>query len=263
MSSEISKYIEDKNNNNEKVLSVFLTAGFPRKNSFTELALKVLDAGADMLEIGFPFSDPIADGPIIQLSSQKALSSGIDLSATLNYVREIREHTNKPIILMGNANPLLSYGIERFADESRIIGVNGLIVPDVPMDEYDNFFTSKFKGTDIILLITPTTPSERIKLIDEKSSGFVYCVSVTGITGTRKTAITDNLIFIKNAYKQCTINKVLIGFGISSVEDVKYYKPHCDGVIVGSAVIKSLMNDNSKYQKTLDLVRNLKSGLVN
>ena len=263
MKSEISKYIGDKNNNNEKVLSVFLTAGFPRINSFTELALNVLDAGADMLEIGFPFSDPIADGPIIQLSSQKAISSGIDLSATLNYVKEIRENTNKPIILMGYANPLLSYGIERFTDESGIIGVNGLIVPDVPLDEYDNFFTSKFKSTDIILLITPTTPPERIKLIDEKSSGFVYCVSVTGITGVRKTVSTDNLLFIKNAYKQCTNNKVLVGFGISSVEDVKYYKPHCDGVIVGSAVIKSLMNDNSKYQKTLDLVRNLKSGLVN
>ncbi|MCZ6703849.1 MAG: tryptophan synthase subunit alpha [Ignavibacteria bacterium] len=263
MSSEISKYIEDKNNNNEKVLSVFLTAGFPRKNSFTELALNVLDAGADMLEIGFPFSDPIADGPIIQLSSQKALSSGIDLGTTLNYAKEIRKHTNKPIILMGYANPLLSYGIERFADESGTIGVNGLIVPDVPLDEYDNFFTSKFKGTDIILLITPTTPTERIKLIDEKSSGFVYCVSITGITGIRKTVSTDNLLFIKNAYKQCTNNKVLVGFGISSVEDVKYYKPHCDGVIVGSAVIKSLMNDNSEYQKTLDLVRNLKSGLIN
>ncbi|MGB5895748.1 MAG: tryptophan synthase subunit alpha, partial [Ignavibacteriaceae bacterium] len=111
-------------------------------------------------------------------------------------------------------------------------------------------------------LITPTTPTERIKMIDEKSSGFVYCVSVTGITGARKTARTDDIHFIKNAYEQCTKNRVLVGFGISSVEDVKYYKPHCDGVIVGSAVIKSLMNDNSKYQKTLELVRNLKSGLI-
>ncbi len=262
MKSEISKYIEDKNNNNEKVLSVFLTAGFPRKNSFTELALNVLDAGADILEIGFPFSDPIADGQIIQLSSQKALSSGIDLSASLNYVKEIREHTNKPIILMGYANPLLSYGIEKFADESRIIGLNGLIVPDIPLDEFDSFFTSKFRGTDIILLITPTTPTERIKLIDEKSSGFVYCVSVTGTTGIQKTDSTDNLQFIKNAYEQCTNNRVLVGFGISSVEDVKYYKPYCDGVIVGSAVIKSLMNDDGKYQNTLELVRNLKSCLI-
>ena len=263
MKSKISKYIEDKNAKGEKILSVFLTSGFPEKDNFVELALDVLDAGADMLEIGFPFSDPIADGPIIQQSSQTALRNGIDLSITMEFFKEIKKDTDKPIILMGYANPLLSYGIEKFADDSKRIGVDGLIVPDIPLDEYDDFFTAKFNSTDIILLITPTTPTERIKLIDEKSSGFVYCVSVTGTTGIRKTADTDNLFFIKNAYEQCTNNKVLVGFGISSIEDVKYYKPYCDGVIVGSAVIKSLMNDDSKYQKTLDLVRNLKSGLIN
>jgi tryptophan synthase alpha chain len=262
LKSKISLYIEDKNLKREKILSIFLTSGFPEKENFVELALNVLDAGADMLEIGFPFSDPIADGPIIQQSSQTALRNGIDLHKTLNYVKEIKEHTEKPIILMGYANPLLNYGLEKFTDDSKRIGVDGLIVPDIPLDEYDNFFTSNFDGTDIILLITPTTPTERIKMIDEKSSGFVYCVSVTGITGTRKTTDTDNIHFIKNAYEQCTNNKVLVGFGISSVEDVKYYKPHCDGVIVGSAVIKSLMNDNSKYQITLELVRNLKGGLI-
>jgi len=262
LKSKISKYIEDKNTRGEKILSVFLTSGFPEKDNFVELALDVLDAGADMLEIGFPFSDPIADGPIIQQSSQAALRDGINLIKTLNYVKEINKHTDKPIILMGYANPLLSYGLEKFADDSKRIGVDGLIVPDIPLDEYDNFFTSKFDGTDIILLITPTTPTDKIKMIDEKSSGFIYCVSVTGTTGIQKTASTDNLQFIKNAYEQCTNNKVLVGFGISSVEDVKYYKPYCDGVIVGSAVIKSLMNDDSKYQKTLTLVRNLKSGLI-
>ncbi len=263
MKSKISKYIEDKNTKGEKILSVFLTSGFPEKDNFVELALNVLDAGADMLEIGFPFSDPIADGPIIQQSSQTALSNGIDLFKTLNYVKEINEHTDKPIILMGYANPLLSYGLDKFADDSKRIGVDGLIVPDIPLDEYDNFFTSKFDGTDIILLITPTTPADKIKMIDEKSSGFVYCVSVTGTTGIKNTASTDNLQFIKNAYEQCTNNKVLVGFGISSVEDVKNYEPYCDGVIVGSAIIKSLMNDDSQYQKTLALVRNLKSCLIN
>ena len=242
MKSTLSKYIKDKNTKGEKILSVFLTSGFPEKDNFVELALNVLDAGADMLEIGFPFSDPIADGPIIQQSSQTALSNGIDLFKTLNYVKEINEHTDKPIILMGYANPLLSYSLDKFADDSKRIGVDGLIVPDIPLDEYDNFFTSKFDGTDIILLITPTTPTDKIKMIDEKSSGFVYCVSVTGTTGIKKTASTDNFQFIKNAYEQCTNNKVLVGFGISSVEDVKYYNPYCDGVIVGSAVIKSLMN---------------------
>jgi tryptophan synthase alpha chain len=263
LKSKILKYIADKNTKGEKVLSIFLTSGFPKMDNFVDLALKVLDAGADMLEIGFPFSDPIADGPVIQQSSQTALSNGIDLLKTLNYVKEINKYTEKPIILMGYANPLLSYGLEKFADDSKRIGVNGLIVPDIPLDEYEDFFTSKFGGTDIILLITPTTPTDKIKMIDEKSSGFVYCVSVTGTTGIQKTASKDNLQFIKNAYEQCTNNKVLVGFGISSVEDVNYYKPYCDGVIVGSVVIKSLMNDDSKYQKTLALVHKLKSSLIN
>jgi len=123
------------------------------------------------------------------------------------------------------------------------------------------FFTSEFDSTDIILLITPTTPTERIKLIDNKSSGFVYCVSLTGTTGLQKKANSKNLEFVKRAYKNCTNNKVLVGFGISNIEDVKAYKLFCDGVIVGSAVIKSLMNDNHKYQKTLELVRTMKKAL--
>jgi tryptophan synthase alpha chain len=263
LKSKISKYIEEKKLKGEKILSVFLTSGFPEKDNFVDLALNVLEAGADMLEIGFPFSDPIADGPIIQHSSQTALSNGIDLIKTLKYVKEIKSHNDKPIVLMGYANPLLSYGLSKFAVDSKRIGVDGLIVPDIPLDEYNNFFTANLDGTDIILLITPTTPAGRIKMIDEKSSGFVYCVSVAGITGTRKTTDKDYLHFIKNTYEQCTNNRVLVGFGISTIENVKYYKPHCDGVIVGSAVIKSLMNDNSKYHKTLELVSNLKSGLIN
>jgi len=140
MNSIISKFIADKNRNDEKILSVFLTSGFPDPNTFTELALNVLDAGADMLEIGFPFSDPIADGPIIQHSSQTALNNGIDLNKTLKYVKEIKANTDKPIILMGYANPLLSYGIEKFSVDSKKFGVDGLIVPDIPLDEYDDFF---------------------------------------------------------------------------------------------------------------------------
>jgi tryptophan synthase alpha chain len=263
MNSKISTYIDDKKQSGEKVLSVYLTSGFPNSSDFTELALKTLDAGADMLEIGFPFSDPIADGPIIQQSTQIALNSGIDLKKTLTYVKEIKANTDKPIILMGYANPLLNYGIEKFSTDSKKYGVDGLIVPDLTLDEYDDFFTSDFDGTDIILLITPTTPTERIKLIDKKSTGFVYCVSLMGTTGIRKKAEGKNLEFVKRAYENCTNNKVLVGFGIADAEDARAFKPYCDGVIVGSAVIKSLMNDNNTYQNTLDLVRNLKSGLIN
>ena len=153
------------------------------KNNFADLAVEVLDAGADLLEIGFPFSDPLADGPTIQHSSQISLDNGINIEKTFEYVKEIRKKSDKPIILMGYANPVLSYGINKFADDSKSVGVNGVITPDVPIDEYENFFNNTFKELEVILLTTPTTPSERIKQIDEMSQGFVYYVSMTGTTG--------------------------------------------------------------------------------
>jgi tryptophan synthase alpha chain len=260
--SIIAEYINSKNKSNEKVLSVFLTSGFPCKDSFAELALKVLEAGADMLEIGFPFSDPLADGPIIQSSSYKALQAGINLPTTFNYVKELRKGTDKPIILMGYANPVLSYGVSRFAEEAIASGVNGVIIPDVPIEEYENFFGNHFTGLDIILLITPTTTDERIKLIDEKSSGFVYCVAVSGTTGLHHQNKTAGIEFVKRAHNTVSKNKTLVGFGISSGEDAKAFTPYCDGVIVGSAVIKSLANDNKDYSSTIKLVKGLKQALI-
>ncbi len=254
--SVISDYIKKKNESGEKILSVFLTSGFPDKNNFVKLALSILDAGADMLEIGFPFSDPLADGPIIQQSSQIALENGINLKSTFNYTKEIRTKTDKPLILMGYANPVLSYGINKFADDVKNSGVNGVIIPDVPIDEFENFFNNSFDGIDKILLITPTTNEERVKEIDKKSSGFVYCVSVSGTTGLHN--INKSIEFIKRNQKLVTKNKMLVGFGISNEEDIKRYISYCDGVIVGSAIIKSLMNDDKDYTQTLNLIRTLK-----
>jgi tryptophan synthase alpha chain len=260
--SIITEYINLKNKSNEKVLSVFLTSGFPHKENFPKFALKVLEAGADMLEIGFPFSDPLADGPIIQNSSYKALMEGVNLSTTFEYVNEIRKSTNKPIILMGYANPVLSYGINRFAEQARSSGVNGIIIPDVPIEEYESFFGNFFTGLDIILLVTPTTSDERIKLIDEKSSGFVYCVSVSGTTGLHHQDKRAGIEFIKRAQSSISKNKTLVGFGISNGDDAKAFTHYCDGVIVGSAVIKSLTNDDKNYSNTIDLVISLKQALV-
>jgi tryptophan synthase alpha chain len=260
--SYIEDYITNKNKSNEKVLSVFLTSGFPCKNNFTELAVKILEAGADMLEIGFPFSDPLADGPIIQHSSQTALENGIDLKATFHFIKEIRKQTDKPLIMMGYANPVLSYGINKFADEARAAGVNGIIIPDIPIEEYDNFFDDNFNVLDKILLITPTTPDERIKIIDDKSSGFVYCVSVSGTTGSHLKDKPGSIEFIKRTHSVVNKNKTLVGFGISTGDDAKAYAPYCDGVIVGSAVIKSLMKDDKDFKQTLKLVSEIKKSLV-
>jgi tryptophan synthase alpha chain len=255
-----SDYIKNKNNAGEKVLSIFLTSGFPDKNNFVKLASDIFDAGADILEIGFPFSDPLADGPIIQASSQDALKNGINLPVTFQFVKEIRKNSDKPIILMGYANPVLSYSINRFADDIKNSGANGVIIPDVPIDEFDNFFNNDFEGIDKILLITPTTEDKRVKEIDKKSSGFVYCVSVSGTTGLHNT--NKSLEFIKKNQKLVTKNKMLVGFGISNEEDAKRYSPFCDGVIVGSAVIKSLMDDTNSYKNTIEKIKRLKAGLI-
>jgi tryptophan synthase alpha chain len=266
--SKISGYIVSKNKSGEKVLSVFLTSGYPDKNSFPQLAVDVLKAGVDMLEIGFPFSDPLADGPIIQASSQKALENNVNLKETFNYVKEIKKLTasdpslnSKPLILMGYANPVLSYGTEAFAQDAKQAGVDGVIIPDIPIEEYDSFYTSGFDELDVILLVTPTTSNERIKIIDKKSRGFVYCVSVSGTTGNFARRSSDNLNFIKNCYQQVKNNKMLVGFGISAGDDAKLYSSYCDGVIVGSAVIKSLENANGTYHNTLELIKSLKEPL--
>jgi len=261
--NSISNYITKKNNAGEKVLSVFLTSGFPDKENFSELALKLLETGADMLEIGFPFSDPLADGPVIQLSSNIALKNKINLETTFRYVNQIKKGTDKPLILMGYANPVLNYGIDKFAEQSKKYGVDGIIIPDIPIEEYSNFFNSSFKELDVILLVTPTTSPERIHVIDEKSKGFIYCVSVKGTTGEHKQTANENLNFVKNTYSLMKKNKMLVGFGISNEQDVLTYSPFCDGVIVGSAIIKSLMDEIYPYKNTIELVKKLKSPLLN
>lgn len=258
--SRIKNYITQKNNNGEKVLSVFLTSGFPDPDNFVELALNILDAGADILEIGYPFSDPIADGPIIQHSSKIALDNGINLEKTFLFAKEIRKETDKPIILMGYSNPALSYGLNKFSKQCIDCGIDGLIIPDIPVEEFDEFYNSDFEGVDKIQLITPTTSPERVIHIDKISSGFIYCVSVSGTTGLHNE--NRNIEFIKNNFSILKKNKMLVGFGISSEEDAKFYAPYCNGIIVGSAIIKLLTNANGNYNEVISLVKKLKSALT-
>lgn len=260
--SLISGYIKSKNNKNEKILSVFLTSGFPQKENFVQLAADVLDAGADMLEIGFPFSDPLADGPTIQSSSFAALQQGINIERTFLFIEEIRKRSGKPLILMGYANPVLNYGVEKFSSDAAASGVNGVIIPDVPVDEYENFFGDAFNELDVILLATPTTREDRIKKIDELSRGFLYYVSMTGTTGKNIRDKNETSVNLKKISAIVKKNPLLIGFGISSPEDIRLFAPYCSGVIVGSAVIRTLMSSNGSYKSTLDLVRQFKKALA-
>lgn len=259
---KLFEYIDKINSNGEKALSVFLTAGFPKKENFVELALDILNAGADMLEIGIPFSDPLADGPVIQHSSHIALENGIKVKDCINFAKEIKLKSEKPIIFMSYLNPLISYGINNFIEECVNVGVEGLIIPDLVPEEYANVLGGITKELDIILLSTPNTPIDRLKRIDVLSKGFIYFVSVNGTTGVRELRDEKVLLPIKTAYSEIKLNKMLVGFGISDEKSVKYFSPACDGVIVGSAVVSKLDKLNGKVE-AIDLVKKLKLACLN
>ena len=198
----IKQYLEKINSENKKVLSIFLTAGFPRKNDFVNLAEKILNAGADMLEIGIPFSDPLADGPVIQYSSQRALENGITIEDAFYFAKEIRKISDKPLVAMTYANIISNYGIEKFICDASSSGLNGVIIPDLSLDEYDKFITFQKKDFDIILLASATSSNERLVELDKKSSGFIYYVSVTGTTGTRNGFTGDDISAMQRARKK-------------------------------------------------------------
>lgn len=254
----IKEHISEINRNNEKALVVFLTAGFPRKENFSDLVLKTFEAGADIIEIGIPFGDSLADGPVVQSSYISALQNGATVDYIFEQVTEVRKVTQKPIILMSSANLLVNYGLDRFSEKVRSAQINGLIVPDVPLEEHEAFFSESYKDVDKIILTTPTSSKDRIEKIDSLSSGFVYCVSVVGTTGAREGFSEEVLRNLERTYSIVEKNKMCIGFGISKPEDVKSFSPFCDGVIVGSAIIKSLSEDGNNFENTLKLISSLK-----
>jgi tryptophan synthase alpha chain len=257
--SNIESTIKNELSNGRKVLSVFLTTGFPAMAGFTDLVLQILEAGADMIELGIPFSDPIADGPVIQYSSQVALANGVNVEKVFNAVEEIKRNSNKPLILMGYANPIQSYGLENFIRSCKQIDADGLIVPDIPIEEYDDFFSESMNGLDVILLVSPTSEDERIKLIGNKSRGFVYCVSVKGITGERNSVSDESIKYIQKVKRILPDKNILVGFGVSSPKIARTYAEFSDGVIVGSAIVK-LLSEN-KVKEAIDFVSSIKNGM--
>ena len=169
----------------------------------------------------------------------------------------IKGKVDKPLILMGYANPIMRYGIDKFIKDAKENKVDGLIIPDIPLEEYDDFYTDKFEDFEVVLLTTPTSSEERIKNIDRKSSGFVYCVSVTGTTGMRSTFGDEVKQNLERTYKLLTKNKMMLGFGISSPGNIKEFRDYTDGFIVGSAVVKCLENDDNSFSETIELIKSL------
>lgn len=251
---------------NEKLLSLFITAGYPDLESTVDMVLGMEQNGADMVELGMPFSDPLADGPTIQYSSEVSIKKGITIDKIFDMVAQIREKSEIPIVLMGYMNPVLRYGVAEFCTKAAKVGVDGLIIPDIPVDENEIIANHALQyNLDLIHLVAPNSSDERMKLADEKSSGFVYCVSVTGVTGARDGKELSKSVdgFIKRVKQNVTKNPVLVGFGIKSYEDAQNIASNADGFIVGSALINCIKETypQENWKKNLfSLVHSLKFG---
>lgn len=227
----------------DTVMSLFLTAGYPSPKETAELILGLERNGADMIELGMPFSDPLADGPTIQYSSTQAIRAGITMQKIFDIVQRVRRESHIPIILMGYINPILRFGVKAFCQRAATAGVDGLIIPDVPPEETKIIEEpAHAEGLSIIYLIAPNTSDERMQKIDARSEGFVYCVSVTGVTGAREgNEVAESVkTFIGRVEKNITRNPKLVGFGIKSHDDAKRVSAGLDGFIVGSALISNI-----------------------
>jgi tryptophan synthase alpha chain len=227
-------------------LMPFLVAGDPTLGNTPDLIRVVEQAGADMIELGVPFSDPIADGPTIQAASQRALASGATLTGILDMVRDLRKDVQLPIILMCYYNLLYQYPLEGFAQQAAAVGVDGVIIPDLPPEEADPWRQVAARtGIYTIFLVTPTTPCDRVKTIDRLSEGFLYYVSVTGVTGARDD-LPHDLVLALDRTRGDIRNPLAVGFGIGTPSQVAVLAPHTDGIIVGSALVKMI----EQHQKT-------------
>ena len=222
-----------------KTLVFFVTAGYPKLDSTPAIAGALEEGGADMLEIGMPFSDPLADGPVIQHSSMIAIQNGVTLETIFEAVRCIRSRSSIPLILMGYLNPIMGFGVDKFFNEAANAGVDGIILPELPLEETHRF-KENFQANALsqILLVTPTTSEDRIARIDAAACGFLYCVSTAGVTGTSRT--TDIKSYLQRIRKNASKNSLLVGFGISAPDDAAAVATVSDGVIIGSALIRQI-----------------------
>ena len=229
------------------ILNVYCTAGYPQLESTIGI-MKCLQAnGADLIELGMPYSDPLADGPVIQASGTIALWNGMTISKLFEQLKNFRNEIEVPVILMGYLNPLLQYGFEEFCAQASEVGIDGLIIPDIPIYEYENEYRTIIQKhkLDFIFLVTPETSEERIKKLDELSSGFLYAVSSSSITGSDKDFSTvEN--YLKRLKKMNLQNPVLVGFGIKDKSTFQAACKYANGAIIGSAYIKAIENSNTE-----------------
>src|SRR5688572_18927900 len=243
----------------KRVLNVYCTAGYPRLDSTMKIIKALQDHGADMIELGMPYSDPLADGPVIQASSSIALANGMTIKKLFEQLKDCRKTIHVPLVLMGYMNPVLQYGFEKFCADAAAVGIDGLILPDLPEHEFETEYGAIIKnhGLDFVFLVTPETSEERIKKLDKLSTGFLYAVSSSSTTGSDKN-MTDVKSYLQKLKSLNLRNKVLVGFGI---KDKTTFEAACDnanGAIIGTAYIKALAgtgNVTDITRKFLETIR--------
>ena len=242
--NRINQLFQDKKSN---VLSIYYTAGFPDLGDTLKIAEELERAGADMLEIGFPYSDPVADGPVIQASSKQALENGMDLKLLFQQLKDLRKTVSIPILLMGYVNPMMQFGVENFCKACAEVGVDGCIIPDLPMVEYEEFYQDIFKKYNLsnTFLVTPQTSEDRIKRIDELTTGFIYLVSSAATTGKKLQLSQTTEDYFSRVAAMNLKNPVVVGFGINNKAAFEKACQYASGAIIGTAFVNAISEDNS------------------
>lgn len=264
MKNRIERKFKQLKAHNKKALVAFITSGDPDLNTTGKLVLSLEQSGADIIELGVPFSDPMADGPTIQAASQRALKKGVNLAKILSLVSQVRKTSSVPLALMTYYNPVLRYGEKRLMEDCGKSGVDGIIIPDLPPEEAKPLIQAARKNyVATIFFVSPTSTSERTRLANRLSRGFIYYVSLTGVTGARKGLPADIRANLRRVKKICD-KPVCVGFGISTPKQVRAVAKFSDGVIVGSAIVKKIEQNLGKkklVENVCSFVKKLVSSL--
>jgi len=243
---------------NQEVLNIYCTAGYPQPDSTWKVMKALQDSGADMIELGMPYSDPLADGPIIQASSTIAIANGMTIARLFEQLERFREEITIPVILMGYMNPVLQYGFEKFCSDAAAVGIDGLILPDLPEYEFETMYGDIIKkyGLDFIFLVTPETSEERIKKLDELSTGFLYAVSSSSTTGSDKN-MTDVNSYLQKLKNLQLRNSILVGFGIKDKQTFDTACRYANGAIIGSAFVKALEGSKNEEDSVKQFLKSV------
>jgi tryptophan synthase alpha chain len=251
VTSLIKKTFKRLKDKGKKVFIPYIMAGDPSLEKTKDIVLLFEECGADIVELGVPFSDPLADGPTIQRASERALKNGVTLRKVLLFVKDLRQLTQIPIALMTYFNPVFKYGVENFIKDSKVAGVDGVIIPDLPPDEAGDFINlSRSMGLDTIFLLAPTSTSERIKKVTKASKGFIYYVSITGITGANL-LLDGSMEMLIAKIRKYTNRPIAVGFGVSTPLEASAVARLSDGVIIGSAIVKKIKESFNELESYL------------